>query len=119
QPGGETEFRPIEFSLTSTNAFEQTVAHMRRFGGEIFTPAAGAGTKCTLDSPPCQQAVRWFYDLNKAGLNYRRSDTTTFAQGRTAFRVARLAGERVNLANAVQGNFAFTFDLSPFGPSGT
>ena len=28
---------------------------------------AGAGKKCTLDSAPCQQAIKWFYDNTKRG----------------------------------------------------
>ncbi|MDQ3702286.1 MAG: extracellular solute-binding protein, partial [Chloroflexota bacterium] len=110
------EFYPVGYSWGS---FETAVANVRRFNGEFFTPANGAGTKCTMDSPQCQQAIKWFYDNIKAGLFAPRSyGGKQFADGKMGFYYGRLAGERGGIANDVGGNFEWTFDIVPKGPTG-
>src|SRR5262249_50833987 len=51
-----------------TGTFENVVANVRRFGGEFFQETVGGGKKCTLDSAPCVQAIKWFADNIKAKL---------------------------------------------------
>lgn len=66
QQPGNADFYPVAYG--GINGFERIAAEVRRFGGEFFEVAAGAGKKCTLDSAPCQQAIKWFYDHTKSGL---------------------------------------------------
>lgn len=113
---GTAEFYPVGYSWGS---YETAVANVRRFNGEVFSPANGAGTKATLDTAPCQQAIKWFYDHIKAGLFAPRTyGSTQFAEGKMAFYFGRLAGERGGIANAVKQNFEWTFDIVPKGPTG-
>jgi multiple sugar transport system substrate-binding protein len=114
QPG--TDFYPIAYSWGS---FETTVANVRRFNGEFFSPANGGGTKCTLNSAPCVQAMRWFYENIKSGLMAPRTyGATQFGEGKVAFYFGRLAGERGTVASRAGGNFEWTFDIVPKGPTG-
>jgi ABC-type glycerol-3-phosphate transport system substrate-binding protein len=116
QQPGSTDFYPVGYSWGS---FETAVANVRRFGGEFFKEAAGAGTTCTMDAPRCQQAIKWFYDHIKAGLFAPRTwAANEFGQGKMAFYLGRLAGERGTVANAAQGSFKWTFDIVPKGPTG-
>ncbi len=115
QPGN-SEFAPVGYSW---GGFEQAVANVRRFGGEFFEPGNGAGKKCVMDSAQSVQAIKWFYDNIKAGLFAPRTwGATDFAQGKMAFYFGRLAGERGTVANAVQNQFEWTFDVVPKGPTG-
>jgi multiple sugar transport system substrate-binding protein len=115
QPGG-SGFYPVGYSWGS---FETAVANVRRFGGEFFDPADGAGEKCTMDSPQCQQAIKWFHDHIKAGLFAPRTwGAKEFGEGKLAFYFGRLAGERGTVANTAQQNFEWTFDIVPKGPTG-
>jgi len=115
--GSSTEgFYPVGYSWGS---FETAVANVRRFNGEVFNPANGAGTKATLDSAQCQQAIKWFYDNIKSGVfGPRGHGQAQFAEGKMAFYFGRLAGERGGIANAVKQNFEWTFDIAPKGPTG-
>ena len=115
--GSTTEgFFPVGYSWGS---FETAVANVRRFNGEVFSPANGAGTKCTLDSAQCQQAYKWFYDNIKNGIfGPRTHGQAAFAEGKMAFYFGRLAGERGGITNAVKQNFDWTFDSAPKGPTG-
>ncbi|HEX2037591.1 MAG TPA: extracellular solute-binding protein, partial [Chloroflexota bacterium] len=113
---GTPEFHAVGYSWGS---FETAVANVRRFNGEFFSPPNGGGAKCTLDSPACQQAIKWFYDHIKAGLFAPRSyGSAQFAQGKMGFYFGRLAGERGGIATNVAGQFAWTFDVVPKGPTG-
>lgn len=114
---GTPDFYPVGYSWGS---FETAVANVRRFNGEMFSPSSGAGTKAMLDSQQAQQAIRWFYDNIKSGLFGPRSNfgSAQFGEGRMAFYFGRLAGERGGVANAVKGNFDWTFDIAPKGPTG-
>ncbi|MGI8423033.1 MAG: ABC transporter substrate-binding protein [Chloroflexota bacterium] len=110
------DFYPVGYSWGS---YETAVANVRRFNGEVFSPANGAGTKATLDSALCQQAIKWFYDNIKAGIFAPRTyGSTQFAEGKMAFYFGRLAGERGGITNAVKQNFQWTFDIAPKGPTG-
>ena len=113
---GTAEFHPVAYSW---GGYEQAVANVRRFNGEVFNPPNGAGTKATLDSAQCQQAIKWFYDNIKSGLFAPRTyGGTQFAEGKTGFYIGRLAGERGGIANSVKQNFEWTFDIMPKGPTG-
>jgi multiple sugar transport system substrate-binding protein len=116
QQPGSTDFYPVGYSWGS---FETAVANVRRFGGEFFKEATGAGKTCTMDSPQCQQAIKWFYDNTKAGLFAPRTwGPTEFGQGKMGFFFGRLAGERGTVANAAGSSFQWTFDIVPKGPTG-
>jgi multiple sugar transport system substrate-binding protein len=117
QQPGSTDFYPIAYPW---GGFEVTVANARRFNGELLNPPNGAGTKAQLDSAPVQQMFKWYYDNIKAGLFAPRGFDTdaNFGQGKMAFMIAKLAGGRGGVANAVQGNFEWTFDIMPKGPTG-
>lgn len=116
QQPGNSDFFPVGYSWGS---FETAVANVRRFNGEFFSPANGPGTKCTMDSAQCQQAIKWFYDNVKAGLFAPRVwAATEFGQGKMAFYFGRLAGERGTVATTVKTNFEWTFDIAPKGPTG-
>ena len=115
QPGN-ADFFPVGYTWSG---FESVVANVRRFGGEFFAEKDGAGKKCTLDSPQCQQAIKWFYDNIKAGLFAPRAwGAQQFGQGKMAFYFGRLAGERGTVANEAKGSFEWTFDIVPKGPTG-
>ena len=117
QQPGSTDFFPI--ITGAINGFERIAAEVRRFGGEFFEVPAGAGKKCTLDSAPCQQAVKWFYDHTKAGLFAPRTWTPVeFGQGKSAFIFGHLAGQRATVANNAKGAFEWTFDVVPKGMGG-
>jgi multiple sugar transport system substrate-binding protein len=112
-----SDFYPIAHGMGG--GYEQVVALVRRFNGEFFDPPSGAGTKCTLDSAPCQQAIKWWYDNIRTGIFAPRAyGAQQFAEGKSAFYFARLAGERGTVANAVGENFEWTFDIVPKGPTG-
>ncbi|HEX2514663.1 MAG TPA: extracellular solute-binding protein [Chloroflexota bacterium] len=116
QQQGSTDFYPVGYSWGS---FETAVANVRRFGGEFFKETTGAGKTCTMDAPQCQQAIKWFYDNIKAGLFAPRTwGPAEFGQGKMAFFMGRLAGERGTVANAAQTSFQWTFDIVPKGPTG-
>ena len=118
QVGSSTpDFHAVGYSWGS---FETAVANVRRFNGEFFSPASGAGTKCTLDTEPCQKAMRWFYDNIKSGVFGPRTNfgAKEFGEGKMGFYFGRLAGERGGVANNVKGNFEWTFDVVPKGPTG-
>jgi ABC-type glycerol-3-phosphate transport system substrate-binding protein len=78
------------------------------------------GTRCTLDSPACQQAIRWFYEHIKSGIFGPRTNfgAKQFGEGKMAFSFGRLAGERATVANNAAGDFDWTFDVVPKGPTG-
>jgi ABC-type glycerol-3-phosphate transport system substrate-binding protein len=116
QQPGNSDFYPVGYAW---GGFEQAVANVRRFGGEFFDPANGAGKKCTMDSAQAQQAIRWFYDNIKNGLFAPRTwGAKEFGEGRMALYFGRLAGERGTVANAAQNSFEWTFDIVPKGPTG-
>jgi multiple sugar transport system substrate-binding protein len=116
QPGN-SEFFPIVYQ--GINGFERITAEVRRFGGEFFEVPAGAGKKCTLDSAPCQQAIKWFYDNTKNGLFGPRAwGPAEFGQGKSAFVFGHLAGQRATVANNAKGAFEWTFDIVPKSATG-
>ena len=113
QPGS-SDFYPIVYG--GVNGFERVVAEVRRWGGEFFAEASGAGKKCTLDSAPCQQAIKWFYDNTKNGIfGPRQWGPAEFGQGKAAFVFGHLAGQRATVANNAKGAFEWTFDVVPKG----
>lgn len=117
QQPGNADFFPIAYGGLS--GFERVAAEVRRFGGEFFDSPAGAGKKCTLDSAPCQQAIKWFYDNTKSGLFAPRAwAAPEFGQGKTAFLFGHLAGQRATVANNAKGAFEWTFDIVPKGVGG-
>jgi ABC-type glycerol-3-phosphate transport system substrate-binding protein len=118
-PRTSPDFFPIGYSWGN---FEMMVSNLRMLGAEMFTPSSGPGTKCILDSPQAQQAIRWFYENSKAGLLTPRSyagAAPRFAQGQFAFRINHLAGARTSVRTAVRDSFEWTFDLGPKGPTGS
>ncbi|HEX2186517.1 MAG TPA: extracellular solute-binding protein, partial [Chloroflexota bacterium] len=111
------EFYPITHN--QGGGYETVVANLRRFGGEFFEPSSGPGKKVLLDQAPAIQTYRWFYENTKAGIFAPRTwAAPQFGQGQTAFYFGRLAGERGTVNNAVQGQFEWTFDVVPKGPTG-
>jgi multiple sugar transport system substrate-binding protein len=116
QQPGNSEFYPVAYSWGS---FETAVGNVRRFGGEFFEPGSGPGRKCVMDSAPCVQAIRWFYEQIKAGLFAPRSyGPAQFGQGKCAFVLGHLAGQRATVKNNGGDNFEWTFDIVPKGPTG-
>ena len=116
QPG-QSDFFPIAYG--GNNGFERVVAEVRRWGGEFFDVPAGAGKKCTLDSAPCQQAIRWFYDNTKNGIFAPRTySSAEFGQGKSAFLFGHLAGQRATVANNAKGAFEWTFNIVPKNNTG-
>jgi multiple sugar transport system substrate-binding protein len=115
--GSDPHFHAVGYSWGS---FETAVGHVRRFNGEFFSPPNGGGTRCTLDSAACQQAIRWFYENIKSGVFGPRANfgAKQFGEGKMAFYFGRLAGERGTVANNVAGDFDWTFDVVPKGPTG-
>jgi ABC-type glycerol-3-phosphate transport system substrate-binding protein len=114
--GPGPDFYPVGHAW---GGFERTVANVRRFGGEFFSPADGPGTKCALDSAQCVQAFRWFYEHIKSGLFAPPAyGPAEFGQGKTAFVLGHLAGQRATVANNAGSNFEWTFDVVPKGPTG-
>ncbi|MBI3971530.1 MAG: extracellular solute-binding protein [Chloroflexi bacterium] len=112
QQPGSSEFYPIAYG--GINGFERIAAEVRRFGGEFFEVPAGAGKKCQLDTAPCQQAIKWFYDNTKSELFAPRTwAAAQFGQGKTAFLFGHLAGQRATVANNAKGAFEWTFDIVP------
>ncbi len=117
QQQGSTDFYPIAYG--GLNGFERITAEVRRYGGEFFDVASGAGKKCTLDSAPCQQAIKWFYDNTKAGLLAPRAwGAIELGQGKSAFLFGHLAGQRATVANNAKGAFEWTFNIMPRGVGG-
>ncbi len=117
QQPGNSDFYPIAYG--GINGYERVVAEVRRYGGEFFEVAAGAGKKCMLDAAPCQQALRWYYDNTKAGLLAPRQwGPAEFGQGKSAFLFGHLAGQRGTVANNAKGAFEWTFDIVPKGTGG-
>jgi multiple sugar transport system substrate-binding protein len=117
--GGQfgSDFYPVIHN--QGGGYENTVANVRRFGGEFFQENVGAGKKCTMDSNQALQAIKWFADNIKAGLFAPRTlGATDFGNGKSAFFFGRLAGERATVANAAKGAFEWTFDIVPKGPTG-
>jgi ABC-type glycerol-3-phosphate transport system substrate-binding protein len=115
--GQVPDFYPV--AHTAFGSFERAVATVRRFGGEFFSPADGPGTKCTLDSAQCAQAFRWFHDHVKSGLFAPPAyGPAEFGQGKTAFILGMLAGQRGTVATNAKGAFEWTFDSVPKGPTG-
>jgi ABC-type glycerol-3-phosphate transport system substrate-binding protein len=111
QPGN-ADFFPIAHQGFA--GFERIAAEVRRFGGEFFEVPAGGGKKCMLDSAPCQQAIKWYYDNTKSGLFAPRTwGPVEFGQGKTAFVFGHLAGQRATVANNAKGAFEWTFDIVP------
>ena len=64
--------------------------------------------------------MRWFHDNIKSGVFGPRANfgAKEFGEGKMAFYFGRLAGERGGVANNVKGNFEWTFDVVPKGPTG-
>jgi multiple sugar transport system substrate-binding protein len=117
QQPGNSEFFPIAYG--GFNGFERIAAEVRRWGGEFFEVPSGAGKKCLLDTAPCLQAIRWFYDHSRSGLFAPRTwAAQQFGQGKTAFLFGHLAGQRATVANNAGTNFEWTFDIVPKGVGG-
>ena len=113
QPGNN-DFFPIAYG--GNNGFERVVAEVRRWGGEFFEVPSGAGKKCMLDSAPCQQAIKWFYDNTRQGVFAPRTwGPAEFGLGKSAFVFGHLAGQRATVANNAKGAFEWTFDIVPKG----
>jgi ABC-type glycerol-3-phosphate transport system substrate-binding protein len=114
---GNPDYFPVIYNGISS--FERMVSEVRRFGGEFFEVPSGAGKKCLLDTAPCQQAIKWYYDNVKAGLFAPRPwAAAEFGQGKGAFYFGRLAGERATVANNAKDSFEWTFDIVPKGVGG-
>ena len=115
QPGN-ADFFPVAYGGFN---FERLCAEVRRWGGEYFDVQAGAGKKCMLDSAPCQQAIKWFYDNTRQGIFAPRMwGPAEFGLGKTAFVFGHLAGQRATVANNAKGAFEWTFDIVPKNATG-
>jgi len=116
--GQVADFIPIGHASSGT--FENVVADLRRFGGEIFAEPKGAGKKFQLDQPQALAAYKFYYDNIKAGLFAPRTGygAAEFGQGKMAMFFGRLAGERGTVAQNAKDSFQWTFNLVPKGPTG-
>src|SRR5215216_6933898 len=97
--GQVADFIPVGHASSGT--FENVVADLRRFGGEVFAEPKGGGKKSQLDSAQALQAYKFYYDNIKAGLFAPRVGygANEFGQGKMALFFGRLAGERGTVAN--------------------
>jgi ABC-type glycerol-3-phosphate transport system substrate-binding protein len=104
-------------SGTAWGSFQQTIAAMRRFGGDLLSLD---GKRCLADSPQALQAMQWHWDLwhRRQVLAVKPAAPADFGNGAIAMAGQMLAGARANVRNAVKEAFEWSMVLMPKGPTG-